>query len=178
MIDVIVVILLIFNRRYVVSFLITVTGTGIGVYLAFLADRYNKDKAERIENDRILNLIRTEVNANKEILEIMKNTTAPGVPNTRPMRDIWDGLTGSLGSVKKANLLSQAVVLYYLLANLDGMLDAYQRNAGEYQYGDSTKRAAMEPILTDQCKHFTSYIKKHILPQIDKVLTLIDTTNS
>lgn len=156
------------------DFFLEIVAVFLGVFGAFLLNNYREDRAERKEGHRILSLVRTEVQANKEILEPMKDTAVGAVPNTRPMRGIWDGLTLRLWTVKNNELLSELTLLYFLQANLDRALDVYRHYAGEYQYADSTKRTAMQPTLASERDHFVSYSTKHVLPQIDKVLTLID----
>ena len=144
-----------------------------GVLAAFLFDKYRDRQVEHKEGNRVLNLIGGEIIANRGILEGMKYIEAPAVPNEGPMRGMWDGLTSKLGLVKNDNLLSEATVLYFFLANLDKMLDVYRQYTAKYQYADPTKKAQMESILADQCKYFKGYITKYILPKIDEVLTLI-----
>ena len=156
------------------DFILEIVAVFLGVFAAFWLDKYREDRAERRESDRVLNLIRTEVSANKDMLEGMKQATATAVQNVRPIRSMWEGLTNRLGLVRKDQLLSEATQLYFLLANADKMLDVHQRYAGEYQFADSKRKEAMEPILQDQHKHFMSYVTTHILPKIDRVLTLID----
>ena len=167
------------QARYILTtfsdFILEIVAVFLGVFTAFWLDRYREDKAERREATKVLRLIRREVSENKELLGVMQGIPAGTISNARPMRGIWDGLTERLVLVRNDDLFTQATLLYFLQANLDKMIEMYEQHAAEYQYADSVKKAAMGGPLSAECKHFVEYLTNYVLPQIDRVLMLIDT---
>ncbi|MGA3110325.1 MAG: hypothetical protein ABSD99_12905 [Candidatus Bathyarchaeia archaeon] len=156
------------------DFLVEILAVFLGVVFAFLFDEYREGRDERKEGRKVLDLLRFEVEGNKNILEPMKDTAVGAVPNSRPMRGIWDGLTAKLGTVKNDEILSELGLLYFLQAALDRALNVYRHYAGEYQYADPEKKAAMLLSITSERDHFVNYITTFVLPQIVKVIALID----
>ncbi|HKM50094.1 MAG TPA: hypothetical protein VJZ75_02845, partial [Candidatus Bathyarchaeia archaeon] len=162
-----------------IYFVLELAAVFLGVLAAFLADNYSKDKAERKERGRILNLIRAEINYNKQILDTLKvglkESDVPPVVNTHPMRGMWEGFTNRLGLVENDKLRHETTLLYFVLANLDTMIDNYNPYASEYQYADTKKKLEMAPIIRRQHELLVGYLKEHVLPHFDKVLPLFDT---
>jgi len=148
----------------------------VGVVLAFEFDNFRESRDENKERLRLLGLLYREVTANVGILDGMRERTTVdfGVPNTRPMRNVWDGITSKLAILKNDDLLEEATMLYWQLANLDRMLDLYRVYAGAYQYLSSEERMRMESTLSDQRAHYVGYIEKEALPKISIVMKLIE----
>lgn len=148
----------------------------IGVFAAFWLDNRRETKAEDKERVRLLGLIRREVESNNGILDGLSLVKEDdfGVPNYRPMRNIWEGITSKLAILRSDDLLEEATMLYWQLAAFDGMLDIYRDYAGRYQYASSEERVALEPTLLSQRTHYVDFIKNELFPQITIVLKLLD----
>lgn len=161
-----------------VDFFLELVAVFLGVLGAFELDNYREAKAEDKERVRLLGLISREVESNNGILLGMSRekdaATAFGVPNARPMRNIWDGITGKLAILRNDKLLEEATMLYWDLANLDGMLDTYRDYAARYEYASSEEKVRLGPTLLSQRTHYVGYIKTEVLPQITIVRKLID----
>lgn len=160
----------------VLDFFLELAAVFLGVLGAFELDNYREAKAEDKERVRLLGLISREVDSNNGILIGMsrEEDAAFGVPNARPMRNIWDGITSKLAILRNDELLEEATMLYWDLANLDGMLDIYRDYAGRYQYASSEEKVRLGPILFIHRTHYVDYIKNEALPQITIVRKLID----
>lgn len=169
------------QARYILTtlcdFILEIVAVFFGVLGAFELDNYRDRKAEDKERVRVLGLIRREVDSNKHILDgmvLVEKDEVIGVPTSRPMRNIWEGITSKLAILTNYELLEEATLLYFDLANLDGILDMYREHVGEYHYVSLEEKARMEPTLRSQRTHYVSYIEQTVLPQIPKVLKLID----
>jgi hypothetical protein len=159
------------------DFFLELIAVFLGVLAAFELDKYRESKAEDKERLRLLELIYREVTSDKGILDGMLNIEMESdisVPNARPMRNIWDGITSKLAILRHNDLLEEATMLYWELANLDKMLDIYRYYAGVYQYAGSEERMKMRDNLLNQRIHYVEYIKKEPLPQIATVINLIE----
>jgi hypothetical protein len=156
------------------DFILELGAVFFGVFGAFELDNWHEGRIERKECNRVLRLIGLEVQGNRDIFRIMKDTEVGGVVNIRPMRGIWDGFTSKLGLVRNDALLLEATRPYFFQSNIDRMLDIYRKYAAEYQYADSKRKAEMKVTITDERDHFVSYITNFVLPQIDTVLSLIN----
>lgn len=159
------------------DFFLELVAVFVGVFAAFQLDNYRESRAEDKERLRLLGLIYREVTANKGILDgmlLIERDVDLGVPNTRPMRNIWDGVTSKLAILRNDELLEETTMLYWQLSNLDAMLDVYRVYAGIYQYTSSEERMKMETSLLNQRTHYVEYIKKEPLPQIATVIKRIE----
>jgi hypothetical protein len=159
------------------DFLLELAAVFVGVLAAFELDNYRESKAEDKERLRLLRLIYREVTANKGILDgmsLIKAESDFSVPNARPMRNIWEGITGKLAILRNDDLLEEATMLYWELANLDKMLDIYRDYASAYQYASSEEKIRMSPLLLSERTHYVEYIEKEALPQIAIVIKLLD----
>lgn len=160
------------------SFILEIVAVFVGVFAAFWLDNRRNRKAEETERRRLLGLIRREVDANKHILNGMvlveNNEDIGSVPSSRPMRNVWEGVTEKLAVLTNDKLLEEATLLYFDLANLDAIIDQYREHAGEYQYASSEERARMKPTLRSERTHYVDYIKENLVAQIEEVLKLID----
>lgn len=160
----------------VLDFILEIIAVFIGVFAAFWLDNRRETKDEDKERVRLLGLIRREVESNNGILDGLSHVKNDdfGVPNYRPMRNIWEGVTSKLAILRSDDLLEEATMLYWQLAAFDGMLDIYRDYAGRYQYASSEERVPLEPTLLSQRIHYVDFIKNELLPQITKVIELLD----
>ena len=129
------------------DFFLELVAVFVGVLAAFELDKYRESQGENKERLKLLGLIYLKVTANKGILEGMLHIEGDvdfGVPNARPMRNIWDGITGKLAILRDDDLIEEATMLYWELDNLDRMLDIYRIYSGIYQYASSEERTRME----------------------------------
>jgi hypothetical protein len=157
------------------DFLLEILAVFIGVFAAFLLENYRESVVEKKENTRLFRMLREEILANKGILNGIRNTKAGAVPFGRPMRTVWDGIVNKFDVIREAELFSEVTYLYFVIGSLDRMVNAFADYAAMHRYvTDMQARAGVEEQLKSLREHFTSYIVDECLPQIGRVLKLID----
>lgn len=157
------------------DFILEIVAVFLGVLGAFELDNYREARTQDKERVRVLILIRQEVDANQELINSTNSRIEPtDVLNHRSVRDIWDGVSSKLVVLRDNDLLHQVTLLYFDLASFDRIIEVYNEHARPYQYATVEEKARMKPELTRQLVHLKSYGMNLVLPQITKVLKLID----
>ena len=156
------------------AFALEILAVFLGVLGAFELDNLRDRRAENKERKRILKLIHRELKANHDIIDAANLTKAGQVLNTRTMRNIWEGIASKLSVLSNDDLLGEVTLTYFDIANADRNFDMYDEYARRYQQAVTSEKAAMKPELERECAHFKRYATKIVLPQIVKVLKLID----
>jgi hypothetical protein len=158
------------------DFVLEIVAVFIGAFAAFELDSYRDRKAEEKERKRFLELIRREVKANERILDgmILVESQPAAIPSSRPIRNVWEGITEKLALLRNEKLLEEATLLYFDLANLDGILGMYREHSAAFLYASPEEKERTKPILARERAYYVHYIKNYLLEQIQKVLKLIE----
>jgi hypothetical protein len=157
------------------DFLLEIVAVFIGVFAAFFLDNYREERAQKKENSRLLHLLREEIESNKGILSGMRETKPGAVPHGRPMQNVWQSIVSKFDVMKEDELFSEVTYLYWVIGNLDRMVDLYMEYTATHMYlPDQLARQTMESRLESQREHIRTYIVNEGLPQIEKVLKLIE----
>lgn len=86
-----------YSIMLIVSFLITVAGTGIGVFLAFLVDNHRENQSAKRDRRRILELLKFELEQNLRIMSVIKtNLDQFGVPFEHLSSSLYEGVSNKM----------------------------------------------------------------------------------
>lgn len=162
----------------ILDFVVQLLAVFLGALAAFLFDDFRDYLADKKERNRVLRLIRREVNANKQAMFNLKEPEPQSpfaVPNARvPMRTIWQGLASKIGLLKDEDLLEALNVLYFQLDSLELMMNLFRQYSTQYQFAPDEEKRRTRSTLASLNLHWHTFLAGYPLPQADKVLKLID----
>jgi hypothetical protein len=98
----------------IISFLVTVAGTGIGVYLAFLGDSFREKRSERKETRRVLNLLKYELEDNLVIMNLIRGSLKrDALPFEHVSFSIYQGISNRIELLTDDTLLKCVQSAYH-----------------------------------------------------------------
>lgn len=113
----------------IVNFLLTVAGTGIGVFLAFLGDDFREKRSERKDTRRILNLLIYELTKNLAILDVIKKALDSfGIPYEHLSSSIYEGISNKIDLLADNILLYKVDTAYHQFAVLEDAMKTYRED--------------------------------------------------
>lgn len=122
----------------ITEFLVAVAGTGIGVYLAFLADNYRERQSEKQDTKRVLNLLVYELTKNLAILDVMKEGITENnldeavleyvVPFEHLSSSIYEGISNKMGLLTDNELLFWVDRAYHNFLVFEEVVSVYQNH--------------------------------------------------
>ena len=156
-----------YTINQIISFLVQLAATLIGVFLAFKLDKWWSDVAEKKNKKQILNAVKQElgVNMHQLIPVIRKNLEELRVPFAPISFEIWDAIPNKIALVpeRALGIIGNA---YYNLRSLEKALDRF----GDYAHGYfSASDERVKADLKDRVNSVRTVILGHLSePENDK----------